>query len=321
MQNRTLAAIDIGTNTFRLLIAEIYFNTESQDYSFKEIYSERIITRLGTGLHEKGTLRQEAIERGIAALKKFSEIIAKHKVYKTSAIATSALRVAGNSHDFLDMAQKAAGVEIFVITGEEEARITASGMMIDIDAPETSLLIDIGGGSTELIFAEHKLPVKVHSMDLGVVHLADKYMSNDPLSGNDLKLLDEEVSLKSGPASDRFSGLINKDTVFIGTAGTVTALAAISQNLKQFEHNKIHNFKLTAESVRDIFSVLSSLSSRERAKYIPFELARLDIIVPGTYILLKFMESFGFHEMTVSNYGLREGILIELYIKENARRI
>lgn len=320
MQNKTLAAIDIGTNTFRLLIARIEFNSETNDYSFREIYSERIITRLGTGLHEKGKLRQEAIDRSIAALNKFKDVIDRSDVYKTSAVATSALRVAVNSNDFLNAARESTGLCISVISGEEEARITASGMMIDIPVPKTSLLIDIGGGSTELIFAERKVPAMVQSVDLGVVHLADKFMSTDPLSDNNLKLMDNEVSLKSTRASSRFSGLVTEDTTFIGTAGTVTALAAISQNLTQFEHDKIHKFRLPFKSVRELYSTLSSLSSKERAEYIPFELARLDIIVPGTLILLKLMEYFGFNEITVSNYGLREGILIDLYNRENTRK-
>ena len=108
-------------------------------------------------------------------------------------------------------------------------------------------------------------------------------------------------------------------TVFIGTAGTVTTLAAMSHKLRNFEHAKIHNTRLTQQKVKKIYSAIAPISSLERAKFIPFEPSRLDIIVPGTLILLKLMELFNFREITVSNYGLREGVLIDLYRKNEKK--
>jgi len=177
-------------------------------------------------------------------------------------------------------------------------------------------MLDIGGGSTELIFMKGGKPLAVHSLDLGVVYLAGKYMMTDPPLTGDLMLMEEEISGKIKSSVRPLKKLFSRDTVCIGTAGTVTALAAMSQNLRKFNHNKIHKYILTLESVNKIFSAISGLSSKERAEYIPFELARLDIIVPGTLILLTLMESVGFKEITVSNYGLLEGILIDLYRKK-----
>ena len=116
-----------------------------------------------------------------------------------------------------------------------------------------------------------------------------------------------------------FLQLIREETGFIGTAGTVTSLAAMAQGLTRFEHGKIHNFRLSYSKVKEIYSVISLLSTAERGRHIPFELSRLDIIVPGTLILAKLMEIFGFEEIVVSNYGLREGILIELYNSERQK--
>jgi exopolyphosphatase/guanosine-5'-triphosphate,3'-diphosphate pyrophosphatase len=133
-------------------------------------------------------------------------------------------------------------------------------------------------------------------------------MKKDPPSNDDLYRLGEEISRKISPAVSPFRKLSNGNTVFIGAAGTVTALAAMARHLTKYEHDKIHKFKLSIVSVRNISSTISVLTSKERARHIPF-------IVPGTLILLKLMEFFGFKEITVSNDGLREGILIELYKK------
>jgi len=316
VKNLRLAAVDIGTNTFRLLVAEVRHDSAHKNYSIKVIISKRVITRLGDGIPDNGIIKEQSVVRSIKALKQFSRLISQHKVDKISAVATSALRKAKNSRDFLDNVLDTTGLEITVISGRQEARLTATGMLIDISPPKSALMLDIGGGSTELIFMKGGKPLAVHSLDLGVVYLAGKYMLSDPPLKGDIIQMEKEISGKINLSIRTLKKLFSRDTVCIGTAGTVTALAAMSQNLRRFNHNKIHKFILTTESVSNIFSTLSGLSSKERAEYIPFELARLDIIVPGTRILLKLMESFGFSEMTVSNYGLLEGTLIDLYKKE-----
>jgi exopolyphosphatase/guanosine-5'-triphosphate,3'-diphosphate pyrophosphatase len=286
MKNRTLASIDIGTNTFRLLIAKVHFDAE------------------------------------------FRESLEHYKVEKSCAIATSALREADNSDVFLKRANEEAGIQIRIVSGTEEARIAASGMLIDVRIADAALLTDIGGGSTELIYIEstkggHRKtgveprPVKVRSTSLGVVYLAGKYMQSDPPDRSNLIAMDSEVSNRISSFAAPFKQLHLSGKSFIGSAGTVTTLAAIAKGLSVFDHNKIHNSTVTLEKIKNIYSEISVISSRNRAKYIPFEPARLDIIVPGTLILLRLMETFGFDALTVSNYGLREGILIELFNQKN----
>ena len=331
MKNKPLAAIDIGTNTFRLLIAKVRFNPRKDIYSINEIFSDRIITRLGSGISRNGFLKNEAITKSLKVLGKFRDVLSQYDVHNISAVATSALREAKNSDEFLKKAKAATGFNIKIISGEEEARKTASGMLIDISAPDTALMVDIGGGSTELIFSRHGKPSIVHSLDLGVVYLAGKYMKHDPPLKEDLIKMDRYISKEIGKIAKPYLKLITpygrtavrpyskSKTVFIGTAGTVTTLAAVAKKLKVYEHKKIHNTRLTRRKVKNIFNTLSAISSHERGKFIPFEPSRLDIIVPGTLILLKLMEIFNFKEITVSNYGLREGVLIELYKKSEKK--
>jgi exopolyphosphatase/guanosine-5'-triphosphate,3'-diphosphate pyrophosphatase len=324
MKNRNLASIDIGTNTFRLLIAEMHFDAVRRNYSFTEIYSDRIITRLGEGIYENRLLTQSSIDRSVAALTKFRESMKRYKVEKSRAIATSALREADNSNAFLNRANEDTGIQINIVSGKEEARIAASGMLIDIRIADTALLTDIGGGSTELIYIKtatdeqhmtevERRPIEVSSINLGVVYLAGKYMKSDPPDRNDLAAMDSEVSNRISSFVAPFKQLPLAGTSFIGSAGTVTTLAAIAKGLTVFDHGKIHNSTLTLEKIINIYSEISVISSGNRKKYIPFEPARLDIIVPGTLILLKLMETFDFDAVNVSNYGLREGILIELF--------
>jgi exopolyphosphatase/guanosine-5'-triphosphate,3'-diphosphate pyrophosphatase len=315
VNSKNLAAIDIGTNTLRLLIATISFNPKNRIYSINEKCSERIVTRLGDGIHTSRLLKDDAITRSIAALQSFSNTISHSDVYMTSAIATSALREAENSGAFLEKAREAAGLDIHIVSGKEEAEITSSGMLIDIKPPDTALMADIGGGSTELIFYGRGKLLLTCSLDLGVVYLAGKYMKNDPPLTVDLDQMRGEITDRIMTKAAYFGKLIKDDTVFLGTAGTITALAAMSQNLLQFDHDKVHNFTLSMANVKNIFSTISVLTSGEREKHIPFEPARLDIIVPGTLILLKLMETFDFSEIMVSSYGLREGILVDLYKK------
>lgn len=316
MKTKPFAAIDIGTNTFRLLIAKVLYNPETNKYKIKELYSERIITRLGHGISENGLIKKSAINRGLSALKKFHDVISHYNVYETSAIATSALRDAKNKDEFLSTAKEKIGLKIKIISGREEAKKTSAGMLIDITAPESVLMVDIGGGSTELIFARQRKPVLAHSLKLGVVYLADRYMKNDPPLKEDLNQMDDIISMKIMSKVRTFAKLLSKDTVLIGTAGTITTLAAMVQHLKKFDHSKVHNFKLGVKKIKNIFSVISTVTARERVKYHPFEPERLDIIVPGTFILLKLMETFGFKEVIVSDYGLREGVLLDLYRKK-----
>jgi len=309
-----LAAIDIGTNTFRLLIAEVR-RVPGNNYNIKEIFSERIVTRLGEGIAETGLLKKTAISRGISALRKFRSIISRHHVYRTCAAATSALRDAKNKKTFLKKVEKNTGFKIEIISGKDEAEKTSSGMLTGINPAGTALMIDIGGGSTELIFIKNKKPLLVKSLNLGVVYLAEKYMTNDPPLKEDLSRMSGEIFRKIKPLIKSFTKLFSGKTVLIGTAGTVTTLAAITKRLTRFEQNKIHNSKITLEKIRRIFYDISTVSAKERIRYHPFDPTRLDIIVPGTLIVIKLMESLGFKEIIVSNYGLREGIIIDLYNK------
>lgn len=308
MKPRVLAGIDIGTNTFRLLIGEVYKN------SINLICSKRIITRLGEGISINNILRPEAINRSINALKEFREIIDAHNTEATSAIATSVLREAINRDYFLAEAMRETGIDIKTASKSEEAAISSSGMMMDLQVPDSALLIDIGGGSTEFIMTSQGKQVFFESLNLGAVYLHDLYMQNDPPSDKEISMIEKEIAGQLDTIAGSLNEHISEKTSLIGTAGTITALSAMAQNLNEFQHDRIHNSKLSLEDVKNIYSEMSKATINERLEHYPIlENSRADIILPGTSILLKIMNAFNFKEITVSNYGLREGIILNLY--------
>lgn len=313
-----LASIDIGTNTLRLLIAEF-----EKDRSFKEIYSERKITRLGEGLNASGILSSKAIKKTIHTLKDFKHSIDKFNVADISVVATSAVREALNREEFIKIARDETGVDIRVISGEEEAELVLQGVIAGLSTtshflPPTSLLVmDIGGGSTELILArnsELRTPHSSLSTSLGVVRLSEEIIKNDPPSQVEIESVDNEI-IKGLLDAKKSLGSIPAEAIFVGTAGTITTLAAIEQGLDSYDHLRIHNYILKKGAIEEIFNRLKSMTLSQRRKIPALEPGREDLIIPGALIVLRAMETFGLDRMTVSDYGLREGILVNLWKK------
>lgn len=309
MKPMLLAGIDIGTNTFRLLIGEV------SDTKIKEVFSERIVTRLGEGILRTGLLKKEAMDRGISALTNFRNALSRFGVETVSAVGTGALREAKNRDDFISAAGTT-GIDVRIISDIEEARITSLGIMTDIDIPDSALLLDIGGGSTELIITE-KGEIKLsRSIDLGALYLSDIYMNDDPPASGDLKTMTDDIFLNFKDVLKPVMICLPDNTELIGTAGTITALSAMVQNLEEFEHDRIHNTVVSLEEIEGIFTEISTITGKERLKRYPvLGEERINIIVPGILILLIIMKDLGFKEINVSDNGLREGILIDLYSK------
>jgi len=313
-----LAGIDIGTNTLRLLVAEIGPAT------FQELCSERRITRLGQDLDRTGMLSREARQRSILALIDFRDNIGRHDVLHTAAIGTSALRKASNTLEFVDDVKKRTGFNIRVITGEEEARLTLLGVSRMLkgvgsatseDRLRSSLVIDIGGGSTEIIMTRTGAEPEMLSLALGAVYLTERFIVHDPPSCEELELLRRVVRTELS----MHDKVLRRDPagVIIGTAGTVTTLAAMVQELTEYDPEKINRFILTREAIAGIVSVLSRSMLKERKNIPGLEPGREDIILAGAIVAQEIMEQYGHTMMVASDWGLREGIIIDLYDKVN----
>lgn len=313
------ASIDIGTNTLRLLIAEAH-SYRPKTSSLKPVYLKRIITRLGGGYREDIGIAPEAQKRTINALELFAEKIKEHNVKEVKAVATSVVRRAKNKKEFLRNVLERTGLNVRVISGDEEARLSLLGVLSVVgNDKKRCLVVDIGGGSTEFIATSHGKMIGAWSMEMGVVHLTESRLKADPPTYGELEAMEMEITgvisnlknlmEKDGCLPSAFGH--NPETVFVGTAGTITTLAAIDQGLEKYDADKINNYVLSYKAIKKIYEHLASLPLRQREKILSLEKGREDIIIPGAAIALRTMEGFGFNSMTVSDAGLLEGILLD----------
>jgi len=308
------ASIDIGTNTLRLLIAEV------DGDGLRPVVYKRKITRLGGGYDEGTGISMEAADRTFSALAEFRRHIDEAGVTTVLAFATSVVRRAKNSAWFTEEVRKKTGIEITVIQGQEEARLSLAGVLSVIDERNgKKLVMDVGGGSTEFIATVGPAMTGGWSMEMGVVHLTEKYLLSDPPSSSELKAMEAEIQGVIAELKDRmiadgtdpldFSG--RRGASFVGTAGTITTLAAIDQDLDIYDRAKINNYTLSRERIGELYRRLCSMSLVERQTVLSLEKGREDLIVPGSAITLLAMDAFGFDRAKVSDAGLLEGIILD----------
>ncbi len=299
-----IASIDIGTNTFRILIGEV------KGQRLKKLYVGNIITRLGGGFSE-GTISEEAIIRTIPTLIRFSGLLEEYRVNRVRAVATSVVRKASNKFDFLKRVKSETGIGVEVISWEEEARLTALGVLSSVEVPtKYGLILDIGGGSTEYTLVKGSKILRLESTGLGVVHLTEKYLIDDPPSESDIKLLSLEVEKV---ISDELTWISFEEPItLIATAGTPTTLAAMELELKQYDPGLVNRFILKKYAILNILKKLLRLTAEERLKIPGLQKGREDLILSGIVILIKTMEKFSKEEVLVSDGGLLEGVAFGL---------
>lgn len=301
-----LAGIDIGTLTCRLLIAEL-----SSVGRPKELRSERRILRLGQGVDGERRLRLDSMDRVIATLKEWRQMIDEYHVEISTVVATSAVRDAANRNEFLDRVKREAGFDVELITGEEEARRTMLGIRSGLPPGVTHMLaLDIGGGSTEFILDRPGKPPIVRSTDMGVVRLSERILHHDPPTHEEARQAHEWVrneTIAAVAGMSRPTGI-----AFVGTAGTITSLAAMAQELPTYEPARIHNYMLTLEMVRRLEEQLLGRSRVQRVGMPGLEPGREEVIAAGAIILRTVMEALDVASVLVSDLGLREGVLIDL---------
>lgn len=308
------AVIDVGSNTLRLLIGCIV-NKE-----LIRIASSRSVTRLGKDLLKNHELNNESIDKSISSLIEFKSIYEQFKVKKVFAIGTSALREAKNSKDFIRKVRDNTGIDIEIISGDKEAELTQKGILSnfnyiqeDLSALNKFFIIDIGGGSTEWII--HGQDNIKGSLPLGAVKAYEEFMTEDPPE------LSQIIRLKDYIYSELvISGLIKllhdnytfQNIKFVATGGTVTTLAAIDMGLLKYNGEKINMHRIPRPTLQAISQRLLKMPLAERQTIEGLEPDRADIIITGTLILQSFMETFGFKELIVSDFGLLEGLLVSI---------
>jgi len=297
------ASIDVGSNTVRLLIGEVVAG------QIRPSHYERYITRLKGGQTDKG-LAPEAMERTLHALSRCSDTIRRYQVESVIAFGTEALRTASNATQFIDNVKRRLNLDLQIISGEHEARTSAAGVLSALQpCPESAIIIDIGGGSTEFIIVEQGKVVFQKSTPLGVVRIAEAPDSDDRSS-----FIGRAVeSLKRVIAAQGFEPqLLNPSIAFVGTAGTITTLAAMDMEMAEYDWRKVNNHQMHLDRIIRFRNRLAPLTTSQREAIPGMEKGRGDLIIPGIDIVLELMSTYRKKTLTISDFGLLEGILLQM---------
>jgi exopolyphosphatase / guanosine-5'-triphosphate,3'-diphosphate pyrophosphatase len=298
-----VAVIDIGTNSTRLLVADV------TDGHVHELDRRTRVTRLGRGVDLSGNLATEAIEAVCEVIAEYVAAYERLDVDAVTAIATSAVRDASNGEAFIAELRERFALTARILDGEEEALLTYRGATAEHPPPGPVVVIDIGGGSTELIVGTGA-EVEFHtSVQAGVVRQTERHLASDPPSPSELEELAGDVrGLISAALSDRPAVYAEFG---IAVAGTPTSLAAIDQRLDPYDPQRVHGYRLSLDSIQHMLSQLASLPLAERREVIGLDPERAPTIVAGVVILIEAMRAFGLTEVEASEHDILHGAAIE----------
>jgi exopolyphosphatase / guanosine-5'-triphosphate,3'-diphosphate pyrophosphatase len=307
-----IAVIDCGTNTFNLLIAQA-----DENLHYKIIHQTRVPVKLGEGTINSGFIAQNAFQRGIEALVYFAEIMNEYNCKGTFAFATSALRTASNAVEFLSHAEEASGINIQVISGDREAELIYKGNKTAVKMSlENSLIMDIGGGSTEFIIANKERIIWKESFMLGVARLFNRFHFSDPIKEDQIQSFYSFLEEQLRPLREAIQEY--EIIELIGASGAFDSIVELievhfngpSLEPIQTEYNiDLHHFKRISEKL-----IRSTLEERKNLPgLIPM---RADMMVVSVLLMKYIMETFNIQQLKVSSYSLKEGVLAELSERE-----
>ncbi|HZF04360.1 MAG TPA: hypothetical protein VE932_08525 [Patescibacteria group bacterium] len=310
--SRRLATIDLGTNTVRLLVADVTPGAGA----WQTVRAEQRVTRLGEGFRATGALGDAAAARTAAAVVDYVAQARAAGAVRVAIVATSAVRDAANGGAFVADLERTTGVAVRIISGDEEARLTLAGIVAGLGRlPGTLVAFDIGGGSTEYILAREGALVASTSLRLGVVPLAERFAFHAPVDPARYAVLRAEVEsqlereLPAAIATARIDALV-------GTAGTVTTLAALDLGLAAYDPARVQGHTLTRAAIERQRRRLAALNLAGRAALPCLEPGRADLIVPGVAIVEATLARLDCERLVVSDFSLREGVLAELAARE-----
>jgi exopolyphosphatase/guanosine-5'-triphosphate,3'-diphosphate pyrophosphatase len=299
-----VAAIDCGTNSIRLLIADIDGN------NFREVVRDMEIVRLGQGVDETGQFHPDAIARTLAAVDKFAAEIAKRGVEKIRFCATSATRDATNRHLFVDGVRDRLGIELEVISGDEEAALSFAGAIKDLDPNNGPfLVVDIGGGSTEFVFGTSTVEA-ARSVNIGCVRMTERHFASDPATVQQIESARTDIQAAIAQAAAVVP--ITQAKTLVAVAGTATTVAAAALNLPEYDRYAIHLSRISAQQTHDAATMFATSTREQRLALGYMHPGRVDVIAAGSLVLSEIMKATGATEFVASESDILDGMAFSL---------
>lgn len=304
-----LAAIDVGTNSVKLLVARV------ERSRVRPLLQKVVITRLGEGLGKRSTISHVAALRTLDTLAEFKRLAEEKGAERIAVVGTRALRAARNARNFVLRCRSELGETLSVLSEKEEARLAFMGSL-SAGTRRTALVVDIGGGSVQMTLGTRRGPEWYSSAPLGAVVLTERHLHHDPPDPMELIELRADILARLEPHLVRFAAQAKRSTLtqarLVGVGGTVATLAAIDARLRHVEPDRIHGRTLTAERVLQWVHRLEVMSAEDRLRVPGMQPGREDIIIAGAYVLSEIIPSFGAQTVVVSAAGLRHGLVLEM---------
>jgi exopolyphosphatase / guanosine-5'-triphosphate,3'-diphosphate pyrophosphatase len=310
-----IAAIDVGSNSIHMVVAEV-----STDGRFHVLDRAKEMARLGRRSLATGRLSAAAMEEGLRILRTFKTLAARHGAQRYKAVATSAVREATNGGDFIQRVHDEVGLRVKVIPGREEARLVSLGVRHAVELQgQPAVVLDLGGGSLEVILFDNGAPAALHSLKLGVARLAEKYLDDGSVSARALKGMEEAVETQLGPVLEPLVG--QGIARVVGTSGTLLSLVGVLGHLRdEPPGSRLNGFAVTAAEVAGLWRFLRKSKREERLRLKGLDAKRADFIVPGALVADFALRRLGAAELVACTWALREGVLLD-WIARHQKRI
>jgi exopolyphosphatase/guanosine-5'-triphosphate,3'-diphosphate pyrophosphatase len=301
------AAIDVGSNQVLIYIASV-----TKGKIAVEITDRGIITKLGEDVGIKGILKIEAMDRTLSALKTFNKLIIENKVRSTAAVGTAALRIAENSGDFLERVKKETGLDISIISGEEEARLAFLAVSQNLSIPKNeSVILDIGGASTEFIYSRDENVIDLFSLETGALVLTENFLKSDPVKDTEYIALQSYFKGELEKISHPF-----KDPLLAGIGGTMSTLGAMKHKMDRYNPRIVHGTEIGIKEIDRMAVELLSKTINERKKLKGLQPERAGLILAGVSMLKAVMNKLGVDKVVISDKGIRHALFYERFLKK-----
>ena len=299
------AIIDIGSNSIKFFVGEL-----AEDKTIRTVLDTNDIARLGEGLDATGLISPEAMERNVASVAAFAAKAKELGADQIVSVGTMALRKAGNSAEFVAKVKDACGVEVRIIPGEEEARLSylaiLSGLPLEKDAD--LVVFDTGGGSTEFIYGKGTEMVKRFSVNLGAVRITENYLKSDPVTADEVKAAIAQIDREFAEA-----GVTGKPAQLVGMGGTVTSMGAVKHKMVKYDPNVIQGSRLEKADIEEQIAEYSRRTIEQRKELAGLQPKRADVILAGACILKVITDRLGCDGLTISDRGLRLCLAFDLF--------